>query len=480
MKNKTIINFLFLAYLLIIAPSSYAQQWVTDKYEYDSVLNVRYGTAVNFNGDLDSLEMDIYFPQCDDSQQLSKRPLLVWVHGGAFIAGDKADVTDMCKRFAKKGYVTATINYRLGLISDDGNWSCNFPNYSCLFAGDTAEWYRATYRAIQDVKGAIRFFVNRIDSLKIDENNIFVAGESAGAITALGVALMDTTIERWTETYALNKLHKPNSNALNCFHNQGKVFLNDSIDRPDLGGIDGNIEPTNYDYTIKGIGNFFGGTFSDLLEHKKVGKPKPAIFSFHQPCDLIVSIDQKKIFWGLTWCFTNGYNCYGISNTPLINGSRALSELNANNNYGYQFENNFTSIVFPYSFLFGQASCADQTNNTSCHDYDNKNNRVLQLAQFFAPLVSTPPICDTSTTVINSINKSDSSVQIYPNPSKDKLFYIETDFNSRLTWEVYNILGATIVKGSGKMINLSQQASGIYILNLKTAQQNFVRRLVIP
>ncbi len=125
--------------------NSSAQQWIDKVYTYDSTLNVTYGTALNFNNEVDTLKMDIYLPQCDDVSHESKRPLLLWVHGGAFLAGSKDDVsiTNLCKQFAKRGYVTASISYRLGFISDDAAWNCNYPNYSCVFASDSAEWLRA-------------------------------------------------------------------------------------------------------------------------------------------------------------------------------------------------------------------------------------------------------------------------------------------------------------------------------------------------
>ncbi|HRP90036.1 MAG TPA: carboxylesterase family protein [Edaphocola sp.] len=448
-------------------------------------MNIPYGIASGFNGLADTLEMDIYLPQCDDSLHISKRPLMIWIHGGAFVSGDKSDVTGLCQQFARKGYVTASVNYRLGFVSDNAFWNCNFPNYNCIFAADTAEWYRANYRAIQDVKGAIRFFVNRKDSFRIDVDNIFVSGVSAGAITAMGVALMDTASERWMQTFALDKLPKPNSSTLNCQHNQGESFPLDSVLRPDLGGINGTIEPTNIDYTIKGVANIFGGIFTDLLAQSRSGKTKPAIFTFHQPCDLLVSIDRKKIFWGLSWCFTNGYNGYSIANTPLLYGSRAISVLNNSNSYGYLFENKFTNTEFPYSFLLGQASCTDQFTNSSCHDIDNINNRILQLSQFFAPLVSTSPICDTGYFPVPPVGGFQTGFEkltfrVFPNPSLQKIFFIETSSIEPFEWAVYNSMGLEIFNGTGNKVSLEDYSKGIYLLKVKTLKNVFVEKLVIP
>ena len=56
--------------------------------------------------------MDIYTPDGDTE---INRPLILFIHGGSFYGGDKSsvDCQDFCKEFAKKGYVTASVNYRL-------------------------------------------------------------------------------------------------------------------------------------------------------------------------------------------------------------------------------------------------------------------------------------------------------------------------------------------------------------------------------
>lgn len=60
---------------------------------------------------------------------------------------------------------------------------------------------------------------------------MFLTGESTGAFIALGVALFDTSSERFTETYALDSITKPNSNASACPFNNTNTF-NNYIQRP--------------------------------------------------------------------------------------------------------------------------------------------------------------------------------------------------------------------------------------------------------
>ena len=98
--------------VLLLSLSLFGQQWIDKKYSYDTLLNLTYGSDIGFDGQLDSLKLDLYLPNCDDPSHLSKRPLILVIHGGAFIAGDKAEASIQytCRQFAKRGYVAASIH----------------------------------------------------------------------------------------------------------------------------------------------------------------------------------------------------------------------------------------------------------------------------------------------------------------------------------------------------------------------------------
>lgn len=449
------------------------QQWIDKVYEYDSLQNIEYGKAENFNGTEVQLNMDIFLPICDDVTQTSTRPVLLWIHGGAFLAGSKEDasIQALCRSFAKRGYVTASINYRLGFVSDDKAWNCNFNEYECIFATDSVEWSRAYYRGVQDAKGALRYLINRNEEFRIDTENVFVAGESAGSFIALGVGLLDDESERSIHTFEMSDAELPHPNSLGCSYNENESFSGNSISRPDLGGIDGTIEPTTIDYNIKGIGNMYGAMMTDLLKVIPANKPKPAIYSFHRPCDIIVPIDSNFVYWGLSWCFTNGYNCSGVTNNKImLYGSRVFSDWNTDNNYGYTIQNEFPGPNFPFSFLFGTGSCVDQVNNP-CHAYDNRNLRENNLATFFADKITTDPICDPNI-VIASQNSLLSNVHVYPNPVTD---FLTIEFESGGEFKklhLYNIIGEDVYRRSPNpqskvVIDLSTLNEGLYFLEIE-------------
>ncbi len=398
--------------------AAHAQPWVDTTYGVVKIANIHYGTATGFDGQPRQLYLDLFLPVCDSNLQALPRPLALFMHGGAFLTGDKNDasIQGLCQNFAKRGYVTASIGYRLGFVSDDTAHYCNYPNYSCIFPTDPLEWERSYFRGIQDVKGALRYLVNRHAQYHIDTANIFLAGESAGAFLALGAALLDTLPEKPVGAYAQPAAPPPAAvqAVTSCSYNQG-VSMGTPFPRPDLGSIDGHLEPSTIRYTIRGVGNMYGGMLSNLLALHRAGVYKPGIFQFHQPCDIIVPIDSGAVFWGLSWCFTNGYNCLAISNTLQFYGSRQIRQWNMANQYGYPMRSEFSTRTFPYSFLFGPGSCLDQVNNP-CHAYDNRTLRERQMAEFFAGLITTPSICGLANTVEEPVVRP-VLLAIRPNPA---------------------------------------------------------------
>ncbi len=133
--------------------------------------DIVYGSAVDQQGNTVTLTVDVYRPGGD---QVTSRPLMIYVHGGSFSSGSKTspELVDEATTLAQKGYVTASINYRLA-------------SRGCPAGG--AECVQAIYDANTDAQNAVRFFRAHAASYGIDTTRIGIGGSSAGAITALDV-----------------------------------------------------------------------------------------------------------------------------------------------------------------------------------------------------------------------------------------------------------------------------------------------------
>lgn len=69
-------------------------------------------------------------------------------------------------------------------------------------------------------------------------------------------------------------------------------------------------------------------------------------------------------------------------------------------------------------------------------------------------------------------------ITIYPNPSYNKLFFINSSILKNYTWQVLSPLGYEIQKGTGNTIDLQSFADGIYYLRLMYKNQSFIFKLI--
>ena len=185
------------------------------------------------------LHLDVFMPE-DDT--LQSHPLVVLMHGGAFYFGSKDDdaITGWCRHLASMGYVTASIDYRIGFLP-------TLPSIQ-----------RAGYRAVQDAHAAVRYLVAHHDEYDIDTSLIFVGGCSAGAITALNLAYMT--------------------------NDSRPEFSYSGFGRNDLGAIDTCGNAIKADFTIKGIVDMWGALPDTVMMR---GSSIP-ILAFHGDNDDIV------------------------------------------------------------------------------------------------------------------------------------------------------------------------------------------------
>ncbi|MGE0636469.1 MAG: alpha/beta hydrolase fold domain-containing protein [Bacteroidia bacterium] len=273
--------FILSAALLVLTGKTYGQ-YCTDNARYTEVqyfdsteitigTNVQYGTAQDFQGNPYPLLMDLYYPNLalDTS---AKRPFVMLFHGGGFSSGDKqsGDIRDLSIHLALRGFVCASLNYRLGH---------DFSEYG---------QYKARYRAIQDGHAAMRYVVNNVNAVRIDTNWLFTGGQSAGALIALGMVYADQS-----ELDSISLLYSTTAAGVEL----GNLYTSGN-----------NLTNT---YSIKGIFNNWGGVTASEMDVEEL---LPTV-AFHGEQDSTVLIDADNSFAHYT-----------------LNGSRAIhNELTANN-----------------------------------------------------------------------------------------------------------------------------------------------------
>jgi acetyl esterase/lipase len=143
--------------------------------DIEEIKNIEYK---NINGK--SLQLDIYIPK-----NINKpAPLLVFIHGGGWRGGQRSDYLVYLVAFAEKGYVTATVSYRL---LKDG------PYPACA----------------EDITDAVRWFYNNGEKYGYDPDRIALIGGSAGAhLATLAAYGWKNTCINSDSTCATENIHR--------------------------------------------------------------------------------------------------------------------------------------------------------------------------------------------------------------------------------------------------------------------------------
>jgi acetyl esterase/lipase len=137
---------------------------------------VKFANVINYLGVPTPQYLDVYEPTADVTPG---RPVIIWLHGGGFRTDSyrtQGYIVDYCNRFAKRGYVCLSIDYRLRDASAMPNQADEFP---------------ALQDAARDANAAITWIKEHAAAYHIDPNLIFIAGGSAGGRTAQTVCQFD-------------------------------------------------------------------------------------------------------------------------------------------------------------------------------------------------------------------------------------------------------------------------------------------------
>ncbi|MEX6262564.1 alpha/beta hydrolase [Staphylococcus haemolyticus] len=125
--------------------------------------NVKLFQNITYNNHLPGSQLDIMMP--DDVDKDTKLPVIFWMHGGGYVAGDKQYKNPLLSQIVEQGYVVVNVNYALA------------PNYK----------YPTPLIQFDD---AIQFIKHNKDRFPIDLDQVVIGGDSAGAqLTSQYVAM---------------------------------------------------------------------------------------------------------------------------------------------------------------------------------------------------------------------------------------------------------------------------------------------------
>jgi len=411
LKNYTIFSFFLL--ISLVANTAFAQttdgcdgtRYFFDVFDNTTKTTVKYAENTDALGNLQELFMDVYEPEGD---LLMKRPLVVFAFGGGFVAGDRETMAQSCIDFAKKGYVAATIDYRL---------------WNILFQGvpDSLQMFENAVRAVSDMRGAIRYFRQDAETnnqFRIDPDFIFAGGVSAGAFTAIHVGHLDAddTLPAYAETIV-------NRN----------------------GGIEGDTgDSLNMQYSsdVQAVINMSGAL------HKKdwMDADDPPFISYHGTSDLVVPYKHGNVI-------LLGFRFMSVDGSGLL--KERADEVGVDNYLlsvpGGGHEDIYTSPTY---------------NNERIEFFLNGHN-------FLHNILCGAFVLDTDDPVMLS-----KMVDVYPNPSSNRMTLDIGEINAAYDVRVYDQLGRQVSaynnqRDSKMELERAKIGSGIYFVEVSFRDQSF-------
>jgi len=404
-------TFLIASGLILSGTMASAQcgQRYHDKIFMDSVVsNIQYGANVKMNNTNQNLLLDVYLPK-GDSQ--TNRPLFIIAHGGNFLGGSKTgnDVKPMAQDFARMGYVTASIEYRVGMT--------NFP----LPGPDSTDAGEAVMRAVHDSRAAVRFFKDSYangNPYGIDTSQIFFCGVSAGGFMALHLAYMDQMSEFPTYIDTTNQ------------YGLG-------------GGLEGNSNNLPYSSNVTGIINICGA-IGDTAWIENGDIP---MMLFHGTADQTVPYGSDVI------------TLVGLYPLLQVDGSSSIAERAVEKGITHCFE-----------IYEGQDHTPHVVGSQQAQYYDTTLNITRNFMASFVCGETLNCNYGPAITGVNEWEEVSDLISVYPNPAGAFAEIISHEYLSNASFELYDLHGKLIssqnITGTKIRLNRNEMPAGMYFIRL--------------
>lgn len=414
---------LIVATLLLVSLNLFSQERYVSRVfeETDIQTDITYSNADSWDligvgiNNPEDIKLDVYMP-VEEGDNL--RPAVICLFGGAFLAGSKdmrPDILAWCDSLSHFGYVAIAIDYRIGFNPASGAGGL----------GPAHGMKRAAWRAVQDCNSAIDYIKEFSDVYRIDTNQIFLLGNSAGSITAINTVFIGDD-ERYEET----------------------LDVGFGANNDDLGNLNDNSMYPNYTNKVAGVVGLWGATMDfDWFDE---GEQLPMLF-IHGDADNIVPHDE-----GMAFNFGSGtdINLY-------LYGSVKMHE-----HFDTQgWENEFHLYPDePHAFY----SCGDmnlvelEKENFPCEQWEPVFNQVITWLSLH-----------NNYYLYSGVNSEikESNVSVFPNPVKDILHVNLGDYTGTSTIEIINVFGQKTFEGQFDtnqfMIETESFAKGVYVLRIK-------------
>lgn len=378
---------------------------------------VQFGEAPDYQGANTILDMYVFEP---DGDTAAKRPLVMLAFGGSFTAGAKEspDVLRLCDYFVRRGYIAVSIKYRIGANPID-----------------SINMLKAVVRGVHDAKAALRFFYKdaaTTNTYRVDTNNIFMGGVSAGGLIGIHTAYMTDTI------------------GVPAWIQQIITELTPS------GNLEGESGNPGYSSKIKGVISL-SGSIGDTLW---IEADEPPMVSMHGNSDGTVPYCSEII---------------NVSGTDIITVHGGASMKVRTNNIG--LKNNFYTWVnadhVPFTDPVGLITGVNPYMDTTTRFVRNFLFEMVTgnvCDENFISEVPFETFCSASSGIQN--HDADKNWAVYPNPSSG-VISVERKTNSSEKWnaEIYNSTGQ-LVSGSYNIMEQRHQLSngngapGLYFVRI--------------
>ncbi|WP_340114128.1 T9SS type A sorting domain-containing protein [Maribellus mangrovi] len=477
--------------------------------EIDTLKNVEYAQAEWLNNpiglladynihdgeqstELRPLFMDLFLPKNDT---VAKRPVIIFSHSGAFLTGSRLadDIVAFCDSFARQGYVTATIDYRLGMGAD----VTRFLGVIVGLSVSEENAYRAAYRATQDGRAAIGYLKQNADFYGIDSSRVFLAGSSAGAIQDLSVLYLDQEQE-----IPENTQNAPPLGSLDEIGPSGSYASPDAVVA--MWGATWN---TSYIENKQTPLLLMHGENDNIVPFKKgiplVGSvPDNPLVKFKMPetygsyC-IDTALTNRGIPHETYFVTDKGHEFYGVDT--------GIFPPEGPNEYWDTVHHKISEFLFQqikpvadFDFILNENSLTtfnhssddyliewdfgDDTSSSSWepeHVYDQKGRYKVSLKVCNAIMA-----CDTISKLVNVDFLSGAAVynaneiNIYPNPVSDRLTISGID--SSFDFRIVDLTGRTrrrLEQLKDSQIDLSLLRPGIYILEINFGQISLIKKI---